>query len=203
MSRRGRGLALLGLSAVLGGLAASDVAGREAALRRAVGPAEPVVVAKTALEPGQPIAAARLAIRRVPRRYVPAGAYGSPRLLEGIAPSVPIPAGADVLPPMLDEGGRPVVGPGERVVEVVAVGSADLIGPGTRADVLVTREDADGHGRTRVAVRDAEVLASRAVSERGDGGEARVAVSLRVSLDKAVELTAAQSFAREVRVLAR
>ncbi|MDX6714872.1 MAG: pilus assembly protein CpaB, partial [Baekduia sp.] len=44
MTRRRRAALLLGLAFLLGALAASDVAGREAALQRSVGRAVPVVV---------------------------------------------------------------------------------------------------------------------------------------------------------------
>ena len=62
MTRRRRAALLLGLALLLGGLAASDVAGREAALRRAVGPTVPVVVARTAIAAGAPLDARRLAV---------------------------------------------------------------------------------------------------------------------------------------------
>jgi pilus assembly protein CpaB len=45
MSRRRRAILLLGLAMLLGGLAASDVARREAAIARQLGPDTPVVVA--------------------------------------------------------------------------------------------------------------------------------------------------------------
>src|SRR4051812_50144119 len=69
MSRRRRGALLAGLSLLLGGLAASDVAGREAALRRGVGPLVDVVVAREPLEAGA---------RRGPE--APAGREGAGRL---------------------------------------------------------------------------------------------------------------------------
>ena len=53
MSRRRRAFALAGLALVLGALAASDVAGREAALERRLGPAVPVVVARADLPAGR------------------------------------------------------------------------------------------------------------------------------------------------------
>ena len=77
MIRRRRAAVLLGLALLLGGLAASDVAGREAALRRAVGPTVPVVVVRSRLAAGDVIDARHLAVRRVPARFAPAMAYGS------------------------------------------------------------------------------------------------------------------------------
>jgi pilus assembly protein CpaB len=214
MTRRRRAAVLLGLAFLLGGLAASDVAGREAALRRAVGPTVPVVVARTAVAAGAPLDAQHLAERRVPARFAPSAAYATPSALAGTRAAVPLTAGEDVTPSAVDDGTRAAgapVHPGERVADLVARGSADLIHAGGRVDVLVTRERGDGTGATSVALEDAEVLAARAVlSDDDDGGSAReasagqsVAVSLRVTVRQAVYLAAAQSFARELRLLPR
>ncbi|HEX5922636.1 MAG TPA: RcpC/CpaB family pilus assembly protein, partial [Baekduia sp.] len=117
-------------------------------------------------------------------------------------------AGEDVGPSSVDDGTRAAgapVGIGERVAELVARGSARLVRAGCRVDVLVTRERGDGSGTTTVALEDAEVLAARAASGEEDGSAAgdRVAVSLRVTMRQAVYLAAAQSFARELRLLPR
>ncbi|MCW2985157.1 MAG: cpaB, partial [Conexibacter sp.] len=87
--------------------------------------------------------------------------------------------------------------------DLVARGSAQLIRPGGRVDVLVTRERGDGSGATTVALEDAEVLAARPAPNGDDAGDGHVALSLRVTLRQAVYLAAAQSFARELRVLPR
>jgi pilus assembly protein CpaB len=76
--------------------------------------------------------------------------------------------------------------------------------PGARVDVLVTRESRPGApGRTTLALEDVEVLSGAAApaSEERSGGQVRA--SLRVSLRQAVYLAAAQSFARELRLLPR
>jgi pilus assembly protein CpaB len=213
MTRRRRAAVLLGLALLLGGLAASDVAGREAALRRAVGPTVPVVVARTAVAAGAPLDARRLAVRRVPARFAPSAAYATPSALAGTRAAVPLAAGEDVTPSAVDDGTRAAgapVRPGERVADLVARGSADLVHAGGRVDVLVTRERGDGTGATSVALEDAEVLAAHAAPSDDGDGSARdasagqsVAVSLRVSVRQAVYLAAAQSFARELRLLPR
>jgi pilus assembly protein CpaB len=209
MIRRRRGIVLAGLALLLGGLAASDVAGREAALRRRVGPLVGVVVARRALEPGTALRASDLGVRRVPTRFAPAGAFPSPTGLIGARLAGAVPAGADVTSAALDDGEAPRPGApvraGERVADVVAVGSAETIAPGARVDVLVTRERADGAaGRTELALEDVEVLAVRAAEVApGDRAGARVAASLRVTLRQAVYLAAAQAFASELRLLPR
>jgi pilus assembly protein CpaB len=206
MTRRRRAAVLLGLALLLGGLAASDVAGREAALRRAVGPTVPVVVARTAVAAGTPLTARHLAIRHVPARYAPAVAYASPSSLVGTRAAVALSAGEDVSPSAVDDGttssGAPVR-PGERVADLIAHGPAQLIRAGSRVDVLVTRERGDGTGATSVALEDAEVLAARAAPDDAENTQERIAVALRVTVRQAVFLAAAQSFARELRLLPR
>ncbi|HMJ34048.1 MAG TPA: Flp pilus assembly protein CpaB [Baekduia sp.] len=207
MTRRRRAALLLGLALVLGALAASDVAGREAALRRSVGPAVPVVVARTRLAAGTRLDARYLGIRRVPARFAPAAAYASVAALAGTRAAVALELGQDVTPSAVDDGTRVAgapVRPGERVADVVARGSIELVRPGGRVDVLVTRERGDGGGSTSVALEDAEVLAAGPAAEAGaEEGGPRVAVSLRVTVRQAVFLAAAQSFARELRLLPR
>ena len=202
MTKRRRSLLLLGLALLLGTLAASDVAGREAALEARLGPTVPVVVARADLEAGKPIAAKRLAVREVPERFAPQGAYAAPQQLAGQRPAATVPAGADVTAAALAQPDATATGApvrkGERIAEVVATGSPELITAGARVDVLVTRER-----ETRLALQDVEVLqAAPAESEQGSASP-RVAASLRVTLRQAVYLAAAQSFAGELRLLAR
>lgn len=222
MSRRRRAVALTVLSVLLGALAVSDVAGREAALDRRIGPTVPVVVARVDLPVGAAMTARTLAIREVPARFAPAAAYRRPGQLRGLKTVAAIPAGTDLTAPLLrdpvavaaqdaaanDAAGQGLLRPGQRVAEIVARGDARLLGAGSRIDLLVTREGADGDGDTRLALQDAEVLAAAPAPQsdsgggRGDGGP-RVQLSLRVTLEQAVALAAAQNFAKELRVLVR
>lgn len=207
MNRRRRAVVLSGLALVLGILAASEVGGREAALRKTIGPVVPVVVARADVPAGTRLTLPALAIRHVPARYAPPSGYSSARAVRGLRAAVTIPAGTDLIPPLLDDGSADSPGvqlrPGERIAEVVANGSADLVAAGSHVDVLVTTENADGRGHTRLALQDAEVVSSSSASSGGEGTGPRVAVSLRVTLRQAVRLAAAQNFAREIRVLPR
>jgi pilus assembly protein CpaB len=216
MSRRRRAAVLIGLAIVLGALAASDVSGREAALRREIGSPVPVLVVRTELRPGARLAPSALAVRRVPARYAPAGAYRSPDEVAGLRAAVAIPAGTDLEPALVDDGtdargaqAGPALRPGERVAQIVATGSPRTVSAGTRVDVLVTREsEGGGGGATTLALEDVEVLSAAAApaaagARADDTGLPRVSVELRVSVRQAVYLAAAQSFARELRVLPR
>lgn len=222
MSRRRRAIALAALSVLLGALAVSDVAGREAALDRRLGPTVTVVVTRTDLPVGAAITPRVLAVRRVPARYVPTAAFTRAAQVRGLKAAVAIPAGTDLTTPLLRdpavtaEGaqspGAGTLRAGERVAEVVARGDPRLLSAGSRIDLLVTRETADGSGDTTLALEDTEVLAAApAAVGDGDGtargaqqaAEPQVALSLRVSLREAVALAAAQNFAKELRVLVR
>ena len=207
VSRRRRAAVLLGLALVLGGLAASDVARRESALRAQLGPVLEVVVASDDLAAGRRLSAGDLALRRVPRRYAPVGAAGLPAELVGQRLAAPVPRGGYLGAAQLetDAGASgPPVKKGERAAEIVGLGAPDLVVPGARVDVLVTRDGEPGAAAgTQLALEDVEVLAARRAPDTADDGADRVAATLRVSVEQAVYLAAAQSFAREVRLLPR
>jgi pilus assembly protein CpaB len=210
MTPRRRALLLLALATLLAVLAATDVARREAAVEDAIGPAVPVVVARREIAAGARLTLPALAIRRVPEWYAPAVRYDEPRAVAGLRAAVTIPADVDVTPALvLDRAGAdgaaaPVglaLRPGRRVAQIVAQGSPGLVSAGSRVDVLVTRERSDGSGETTLALEDAQVVAAAPAPAADDGP--RVAVSLLVTVRQAVFLTAAQAFARELRVLPR
>lgn len=216
MNRRRRALLLAGIALLLGGLAAADVAGREAALAQRLGPTVPIVVVRADVPAGAAFDVRRLGVRRVPARFAPVAAAADPRELAGLRAAVDVPAGADVAVGMVDRGaGERVVGapvrPGERVAELVATGSPQLVQPGGRVDVLVTRTARDAApGSTKLVLEDVEVLAVGPADPAAGGedapattGAARVATSLRVTLRQAVYLAAAQAFASELRLLPR
>jgi pilus assembly protein CpaB len=209
VNRRRRALLLAGLALLLGGLAASDVASRESALREQLGPAVGVVVARTEIAAGDRLTRDALAVREVPERYAPRGAVSDPGALVGMRVRADVGAGQELLPALVagSEDARssgPAVRAGERVAEVVAAAPAGQVVPGTRVDVLVTRDERPGStGRTVLALEDVEVLAASGAPAAESEGTARVAASLRVTLRQAVYLAAAQAFARELRLLPR
>jgi pilus assembly protein CpaB len=197
MSRRRRAALLLGLALVLGALAASDVARREAALREQVGPTVDVLVASAPLAAGRRLEPGDMAIRRVPERFAPAGVT-VPDLLVGQRLAVAVPAGAPLDDHLLERAAPgPLVRRGERAAEVVARASPELVVAGVRVDVVVTRER-----RTELALENVEVLGSRPLpAEAREGPGPQVAATLRVTVPQAVYLAAAAAYATELRLL--
>jgi pilus assembly protein CpaB len=210
VNRRRRALLLAGLALLLGGLAASDVASRERALRDRLGPTVGVVVAQSDIAAGARLTRAQLAVRAVPERYAPRGAVADPAALVGLRVNADVSAGQELLPGLVGTGATesaaagPQLRAGERVAEVVAAAPAGQLVAGARVDVLVTRDDRPGAtGRTVLALEDVEVLAAEGAAPAEADGAARVSASLRVTLRQAVYLAAAQAFARELRLLPR
>lgn len=212
MSRRRRALLLGGLSLLLGALAASEVSGREAEIESRVGASVKVVVAATPIAQGRTIEPAMLALRELPEKFAPAQSFADADQLIGSRAAVAIGAGTDLQPSLLQgadsgAGGALVAaGANERLAQVIVVGDADEIPAGSRIDLLITRDTANGSATTRIGLRDAEVVEAspaEAVAEGSSSGLPRVALILRVTLEQAVLLAEAQSAARELRALPR
>jgi pilus assembly protein CpaB len=217
--RRRRGAVLVALAVACGGLAASRVQDRERQLDARIGPLVPVVVARSDLRSGTALRVERLEVRRVPARFAPPDALASPDEAAGAPLAVPLAAGAYVTTAALARGreggepGGPVPRSGERALDVAVATGADLAGaaPGARVDVLITTEASEGRGRSYLALEDVELLGVRPAAEgvaangssAGAAARAGAVATLRVTVREAVLLTAAQSFAREIRLLVR
>jgi pilus assembly protein CpaB len=206
---------LFSLAIACGALAASTVQDRIESVERRVGPLVPVAVAARDLPAGRRLAPRDVQLRRVPEAYLPPDALAPATIAEGGRTAVPVRAGSYLTPGLL--GGRRaardgILRRGQRLVDVAVAGASPLASapPGARVDVMVSTEPRVGPRRTFVAVEGAELLALRPAGEdvgpgTGDGaaGAASAVATLRVTLRQAVNLTAAQNFGREVRLLAR
>jgi pilus assembly protein CpaB len=214
--RRRRGLVLLSLALASGGLAASQVRERERSVDARVGPLVPVVVAKRGIPADERLRPGDMAVERVPARFAPPDALGAPERLAGARTAVPVAPGAYVTAGLLQgatsAGGGGPLRPGERAVELAVGGGGALApaGPGSRVDVLVSTQPHDGAGRTFVALEDVVLLDLRpvgngdlAADEPVEGPAATALATLRVTARQAVYLTAAGTFAHEVRLLVR
>jgi pilus assembly protein CpaB len=208
---------MLSLALACGGLAASQVRARVERVERQVGPLVSAVVARGDLPADTELSPRRLVLRRVPRRFVPRDSLAVMEEATGLRTAVPVAAGGYVTAGALQgTGGRrapSALRRGERAVEIgVAVGEplSEAATPGLRVDVLVSTEPEQGQGRTFLALQGVELLGLRqsegdALSREGEerAPAATAIASLRVTLRQAVYLTAAQNFAREVRLLPR
>lgn len=225
-TRRRRALLLLSLALACGGLAASEVGGRVREVEGRVGRPVPVVVASRGLKAGKEIGRADLVVREVPLRFAPPDALTSVEDAVGATPPGPLARGAYLTTGTLgggqaDSSRSAVLHRGERAIEVDVAGGSPLTdagGPGSRVDVVISTEPRNGSGRTFLALANVELLALSAGSggtssggagsgaaDEGTGaaGRASASATLRVTLRQAVYLTAAENFAREVRLLPR
>ena len=217
--RRRRAAVLLSLALACGGLAASEVGSKVREVEARVGRPVPVVVAARDVEAGKEIGRSDLAVREVPERFAPPDALAAASEAVGAAPVSPLARGAYVTAAVLggagDSSGPGALRRGERALEVAVAGGGALAegaGPGSRVDVVISTGTGGGRGRSLLALEDVEVLDLTAggdpAAAAGEGGEGAVAAAtatatLRVTLRQAVYLTAAQNFAREVRLLPR
>lgn len=206
-ARRRRGLLLLSVALASGGLAASRVHEREKRAAGHLGPAVEVLVAARDLPAGTRVTRGALGLRRVPARFAPPDALTAGMRVAGARVSVPVAAGSYLNAGLFEgdeAGGGEVARRGERDVTVgVAGGGApgDLV-PGARVDVLVSTEAGPAGGRTVMALAGAELLGLAEAPGDASTGPTALA-TLRVSLRQAIYLTAADNFAREIRLLPR
>jgi pilus assembly protein CpaB len=217
-ARRRRGLVLLVLALACGALAASEVSSRIAEVEGRVGAPVPVVVAVRDLEPDTELERADLRVAKVPQRFAPPDAPVSPEQAIGLHTAGPVAAGSPITAGVVGGGAAGsgqsgALRRGERAVEIAVAGGAALVEaavPGTRVDVLVSTDPGDGPGSSFVALEDVELLAlapggsdAPLGTDLASGPPASALATLRTTLRQAVYLTAAQSYAREVRLLPR
>jgi len=154
-------------------------------------------------------AARLLEERRVPLRYAPPHVVSSIGQVVGYRITAALHRGDYVSDSALAAGGE--ASPSEhdrgRAIEITIAGAGSLanaLRPNVHVDVLITTDRGDGSPRTYLALQDAELLGfSPASGGVGDTDAAKATATLRVSLRQAVLLTAAQNFARELRLVPR
>ncbi len=200
---------------VAAAVAAGIADGYGSSLARGYGALRPVVVATVDLPAGRPIdpeqVSSALEVRRVPARFVPAGALTAPGDALGMAPQAALPAGSYLLAAQLRPPGRrgpvtPGLGGARRPVEISVSGADALLaaGPvpsGAKVDVVVTTEPSGpGAGRTYVAAS-AVPLLELAPGADGPGPGGSSAATLGLTRRQALRLIAAENFARQVTLL--
>ena len=218
MTSRRRAAAMLGAGAVCAGLAVSSVDRYAGEVEARVGRLVPVVVATRDVPRGRmltpPFVSASLSERQVPERFAPPGALRSRAAAVGLeAVSALAPGdyvGAHQLRPARAASGYTEGVAGDaRLVEVGIAGArsiSQVLRSGALVDVLITTEGGDVASRTFLAVQRVPVVGFEpgtvgAIGDKAADADGRV--TLRASLRQAVLLTAADNFAREVRLVPR
>jgi pilus assembly protein CpaB len=206
---------MLGASVVCAGLSVSAVDRYARDVESQIGSPVPVLVAARDVPAGRVLtpadAATALAERRVPARFAPPGALRSRAAAIGRETVAGLAAGDYVGVRHLQQPRRPR---GQRwsgdarLVEVAVAGArsfADALRPGMVVDVLITT-DRGRAPRTFLALQRVSLVGFDSGPGAGLGDGARAAdgrVTLRTTLRQAALLTAADNFAREVRVVPR
>lgn len=214
MSRRTRALAFLALALITAALAAGIADSYGSRVAGGYGPLRQVVVATRSLGKGdglEPADIGALETRRVPTRFVPAGALRDPREALGLEPAVELDPGSYLVASQLRSPrgaaeGSGALGPRRHPVEIAVSGAEALLATGATAagakvDVVVTTEPSgSGSGHTYVAAAAVPLLAlGPGVDGPGAGGMA--AATLALTKRQALRLIAAESFARKVTLL--
>ena len=212
MSRRARAAVFFAMAMLAAAAAVTIVAGYGSQVTRGYGALRQVVVLEASLPAGRPIGPRELAsaldVRRVPERFVPAGALVDPGDALGLVPRGPVPAGSYLVagqlrPPRRPR--RPGIGAGRRPVEITVSGAEALLATGRqvgrRVDVVVTSEpNGPGPGRTYVAAQGVPLLAV-GPGEDGPAPGGTSAATLGLTRRQALRLIAAESFARKLTLL--
>lgn len=219
MSRRARAIAFGVVAAACAAIAASIADGYGTSVAGQFGDLRPVVVTGAELAAGESIGPGdigRLEVRRVPVRFVPPDALGSPEEAAGRAPATPVPAGSYLVAsqlrePRAERRRRPTLADDRSPVEIAVTGAEALAAmgdspEGTRVDVVVTTEPGPGaNGRTRIAAKGVELLSLReGVSGGSEPGLAPAGdwrATLALTRPEALRLIQAENFARQVRLM--
>lgn len=204
MSRRRRAAAFATLAILAAVLAGAIVDGYGSSVANSYGELRQVLVTREALRAGRPLDPATLAgaleLRRVPGRFVPPGALRAPPQAVGLELVADLPAGSYLTASELrrprSTPGPPGLGGGRQPLEIRVSGTEALEASGplparARVDVIVTSEPRGaGPGRTYVAAEGVPLISLQ---------PGKAILALRRS--EALELIAAESFARQVTVL--
>jgi len=187
------------VSLMLGGAAAADISARERKLAERIGPLASVLVTAQPIAAGGWVTAGRLAVRTMPRRWIPAGVLTRLPAGERLVAASKLPAGA-MLGPGSWRSGAPSAAQlanGQRATTVVASAPVSSLVSGGKVDVLSSQ----GGGRPRRIVAAAELLAWRSVVNAEQADAVKIEADLVTTLDGAVEIAAAGAAGGEIRLL--
>jgi Flp pilus assembly protein CpaB len=220
VTRRARAASFAALATVCAAGSAAVASSYRDGVEGQLGPLRPVVSVAKALPAGRPIAKDQarqaLELREIPERFAPVDALASPADAVGRRPAAPLPAGSYLLAsqfraPGARPGEVPAAGLGGdlRAVEIEVAGADALAAggaaSGARVDVVVAREPtATRPGGVEVAAAGVRLLALDQAESTDPASSAPVWIAtLAVTRSEALELIAAENFAREVRLIPR
>lgn len=199
-------LALLGLVGVFA-LVSSYVAD----VRSEVGPKIQLLTFARDVRAQQPFGDDDLRRTSIPERYVPPNALRDSGALAGLVAAADYPQGSIVQRGMAEAA--PALSPGEREIAILVdaeTGVAGKIGPDATVDIVATfaGDDQGSPPRAQVLVPGARIIAVGQLRQRGGQGDGAVSsdptqvvpVTFALSVRQLLKVTAAESFAQEVRL---
>jgi Flp pilus assembly protein CpaB len=163
----------------------------------------------------EPITADMLSVVRVPQRWLPEAALPDPASVNGLVASSDLPQGALLQAGMVRE--RPGIQTGNREIAILVdarTGVAGKVRPGDRVDLIATMQGKDqgDDSRSEVIVSDALLIDVGTTSSARnndknsqDFGEPQqlVPVTFALSVQDALKVSYAESFATELRLALR
>jgi len=174
---------------------------------------------RTALELARPVSAYEpisedmVTVVEVPEKWLPEAALQDPAEVNGLVAAAELPEGAMLQQGMLRE--RPGIQTGNREIAILVdarTGVAGKVRPGDRVDLIATMEAEDAPPRAEVIVSDALLIDVGVTSEARnsdrdsqDFGEPQqlVPVTFALSVQDALKVSYAESFATELRLALR
>ena len=207
--RRRRGVLLLTLAAMGAVVVLASVSSYVADVNARVGPTTGVLRLRQDAGAFRPVTPGMVEVVEVPERWVPPAAMRAEQEMLGLVAGTNLPRGAILQQGMLVPAPR--LAPGQREIAILVdaeTGVAGKIGPDSIVDIYATFEgDAKGGSRSQVIVARARIIdvgVPEAVSGedgRGGFGEGKVVpVTFALSVQDALVLTYAESFATKVRL---
>ncbi len=201
-----RAAAFGALALALGLVAVRGVAEREAQLAAQIGTIVRVVVIARDVPGDHTLRPEDLAYRRMPLRWVSPRTVGAADEAVGLRTAVALDQGTPLIASVLRSTtaqANDALASGDRVLELVAVGSVRLVRSNSRVDVVQTAARADGSQRTSVVAESVEVLEVREAQEPAQDGAPQISATVRVPREAALRLAAAQDGGGALRLLPR
>jgi Flp pilus assembly protein CpaB len=213
MSRRGRALAFGLLAAVCGIASAGIASSYRDRVDEQLGAVQAVITVTRPLSSGTKLRSRMLRkateMREVPVRFLPPDVLSRPTEATGRRLAIAVPAGSYLLGSQFrvpDGDSAPRLGDRLHPIEVNVSGAGSLAagGAGSRVDVVVAGEPVTGgRARVTVAARGVRLLAIAPAEPADDtaAGTSGWSATLALTRAQALDLIAAENFAREIRLI--